>query len=102
MLEGQVGVVVDSADTLREAAEKLSGEHYDLVLVNRELASEGTPGIELIRGMKQAGDATPVMLVSDRADAQSEALACGAIHGFGKSAMDSPHTVSLICKAMGL
>ncbi len=102
MLQCQVGVRVDTADTLQEAAEKLSSNQYNLVLVNRELAFEGSEGLELIKAMKQAGDSTPVMLVSDRPDAQQQALACGAIHGFGKSKLTDKHTISLIKKAIGL
>ncbi len=102
MLQSKVGVKVDSADTIDEAAGKLSSNQYDLVLVNRELAFEGTEGLELIRLMKKAGDATPVMLVSDRPDAQQQAVACGAIHGFGKSKMSDHHTIALIKKTIGL
>jgi DNA-binding response OmpR family regulator len=102
MLESKVGVLVDTADSLQEAASKLSANRYDLVLVNRELAFEGTEGLELIRAMKKAGDTTPVMLVSDRPDAQQQAQACGAIHGFGKSKLADSHTIALIKKAIGL
>jgi DNA-binding NtrC family response regulator len=102
MLEGKVGVEVDTADSLEEAAEKLQANSYDLVLVNRQLAFEGSAGLDLIRQMKGAGDATPVMLVSDKADAQREAEACGATHGFGKSKMNDPGTVQLIKRAIGL
>jgi CheY-like chemotaxis protein len=101
MLRSQVGVRVESADTLAEAAEKLAGHAYALVLVNRELAFEGTAGVDLVRAMKAAGDATPVMLVSDRAEAQDEAVAAGAVRGFGKSEMNEPGTVERIRGAMG-
>lgn len=102
MLESKIGVEVDTADTIEEAAEKLSANQYDLVLVNRELALDGAEGLQLIRQMKKAGDPTPVMLVSDLPDAQQQALACGAIHGFGKSKLESPHTITLIKKAIAL
>lgn len=102
MLQTKVGVDVDTADSLQEASDKLAANRYDLVLVNRELAFEGTPGLELIKAMKQADDPTPVMLVSDRPDAQREAEACGAIHGFGKSQMNSPATIDLIKQAINV
>ena len=102
MLRSKVGVAVEAADTLDEAAGKLSAGRYDLVLVNRELAFEGTAGVDLIRAMRSAGDPTPVMLVSDRADAQAEAESLGAVHGFGKSELDAPATVERIRGAMGM
>ena len=37
-----------------------------------------------------------VLILSDRPTAQSEAVALGAIKGFGKSALDSPDTTSLL------
>ena len=102
MLRSKVGVEVENADSLKEAADKLAAQQYDLVLVNRELAFEGTAGLDLIRDMKRSGDPTPVMLVSDHADAQAEAEACGPIHGFGKSQMNRPSTINLTSGAMGL
>lgn len=102
MLQSKVGVDVDTADTIEEATRKLASGTYDLVLVNRELAFEGTPGLELIRQMKAEGDPTPVMLISDKPDAQRQAEACGAVHGFGKSKMSDPHTIELIRKTIGL
>ena len=102
MLKSQVGVAVDAADTLAEAGEKIEANRYDLVLVNRELALEGTEGLDLIRAMKDSGDPTPVMLVSDKPDAQAEAERLGAVHGFGKSDLDEPATVALIRGAMGV
>ena len=102
MLQSKVGVAVDTADSIDEAAEKLSANQYNLVLVNRKLAMDGAPGLELIRKMKKAGDPTPVMLVSDQPDAQQQAMACGAIHGFGKSKMEDHHTVDMIKKAIKL
>jgi DNA-binding response OmpR family regulator len=100
LLETKVGVKVDSADTIDEAAEMLSANPYNLVLVNRELAVDGSSGIELIRWMKQQGDHTPVMLVSDRPEAQKEAVSLGAMHGFGKSVMNQPETVALLKKIL--
>ena len=101
MLQGKVGVAVDSADTLAEAGEMIEAKRYDLVLVNRKLALEGTAGLDLIRAMRESGTATPVMLVSDKPDAQAEAERLGAVHGFGKSDLDDPETVELIRNALG-
>ena len=73
---------------------------YDLCLVNRQLTSDGSSGIDLIAAAREAGVHTPLMLVSDRTDAQERAVALGELPGFGKSELDEPHTVVLLRQAM--
>jgi DNA-binding response OmpR family regulator len=102
LLETKVGVQVDSADTLDEAAEKLSANDYDLILVNRELAVDGSSGLDLLRWLKEQGNDTPAMLVSDLPEAQAQAVELGALKGFGKSHLDSASTVRLIKHAIKL
>jgi DNA-binding response OmpR family regulator len=102
MLKSKVGVDVDSADSIADATEKLATNEYDLVLVNREFAFEDETGLDLIEAMKESGDETPVMLVSDRPDAQEEAHRLGAVCGFGKAKLAAPETVELIRKTIGL
>jgi DNA-binding response OmpR family regulator len=101
MLESKVGVEVVTADSVDEAMGLLSAGAFDLVMVNREFALEDSGGVDLIRRMKEAGNRTPVMLVSDKPDAQKQAEAAGAVHGFGKSQLESPATVRLIEKVLG-
>jgi two-component system chemotaxis response regulator CheY len=59
----------------------------DLVLVNRIGDDDGASGLELIRTIKAdpALSTLHVMLVSNFADAQTEAIGLGALPGFGKS-----------------
>src|SRR5258708_3449077 len=76
--------VVPVADAA-EAQRRLGQETFDLVLVNRVLDADGTSGLDLIRRLKQETPA-PVMLVINFADAQAEAVAAGALPGFGKAA----------------
>lgn len=102
ILQAKAGVRVDTADTLDEAAERLTGHKYDLVLVNRLLAVDGSSGLELIRWMKEQNLPTPVMLVSDFPEAQEQAVELGAIKGFGKSRIDAADTIKLIKHAMKL
>jgi two-component system chemotaxis response regulator CheY len=87
---------VVGASTFPEALSALKGGRIDLVLVNRVTDVDGTSGLDLIRTLKAdpALGAVPVMLVSDRPDAQSDAVTLGAIPGFGKSQMDAPTTAS--------
>ena len=53
--------------------------------MNRIIFNDGQEGLDLIRIAKREELSTPVMLVSDLPDAQSQAVAAGAVPGFGKS-----------------
>jgi CheY-like chemotaxis protein len=87
-----LGADVTPAATRDQALERLRAETFDLVLVNRVFDADGDSGVELIRTMKEdeALRATPVMLVSNYADAQQAAVAAGAEAGFGKAALGRP------------
>jgi hypothetical protein len=77
----------------------MMGEHaYDLVLVNRVLDADGASGVEFIGEIKgtKAGSSVPMMLVSDFPDAQAEAVANGAVQGFGKSALGTPEVAQVL------
>ena len=43
----------------------------------------------------------PVMLVSNYEDAQREAVAKGALPGFGKAALGQPHTLARLRAVLG-
>jgi len=79
-----------------EAFEELNGNNYDIILVNRILARDGSSGLDVIREIKQARIKTPVMLVSDLSEAQHEAEAIGAVPGFGKADLCNPETLELV------
>ena len=99
-LESKLGVKVVSADTAEGALQKLAAGQFNLVMVNRELNVDKSPGMNVIRDIKASGNDTPVMLVSDQTDAQSEAAAAGAVQGFGKSKLNDEATMSRIAGAM--
>jgi len=84
------------ADNVGEAEQILQDQPVDLVLVNRELAFDDEPGIEVIDDLRRAGCAAPIMLVSDYEEAQEEALQHGAIRGFGKSQLQDPATIQML------
>lgn len=73
--------MINSADDLERELGRAS-----LVLVNRVLDGrfDSDSGIELIRRLAGRGGAR-LMLVSNYADAQAEAVAAGAAPGFGKA-----------------
>ena len=78
---------VATADSASAAISALRSAPFDLVLVNRIFDADGTEGLDLIREIKADPTlaATPVMLVSNYAEAQNEATSLGALPGFGKS-----------------
>jgi CheY-like chemotaxis protein len=102
LLRDQFGADVVPAHSPREAMEELARRDYALVLVNR-LLNAGGSGLDFITRLKsnELTAQLPVMLVSDRADAQQQAVAGGALPGFGKSALRSPATVRRLAAVLG-
>jgi len=78
------------ADTL----ERLKCERVDLVLVNRKLDQDYSDGIDVVRAIKAdpALADVPVMLITNYPEHQNEAVAAGALHGFGKLEFNDPVT----------
>jgi CheY-like chemotaxis protein len=89
---------VIAADTAEEGLDRLRRKDIDLVLVNRVLDANGASGLEVIRQVKSDPElsAIPVMLVSNRNEAQGEAIQAGAMPGFGKAALGQPHMLQLV------
>lgn len=87
------------ADTL----ELVRREHYDLVLVNRKLDRDSSDGIEIIEAIKtdQSLKDIPVMLITNFAKYQDEAVAFGAMPGFGKLDFDAPETIDKLKSVLG-
>jgi len=88
------GVEIEPMHTTKQAISALKARPFDLVLVNRRFDLDGGPGLELIRAMKADGElaSVPVMLVSNHADAQKEAMGAGAVRGFGKANLSAALT----------
>lgn len=94
MLERHFDVTVDRVMFVSEAEARLKSDRYDLVLVNRRIFADDSPGLDLVRWMKSGGASeTPVMVVSNFDWAQAEAVAAGALHGFGKAGLSNPETI---------
>jgi two-component system, chemotaxis family, chemotaxis protein CheY len=93
------GAFLDRAGSAEEATRMLAEKKYDLVLVNR-VFDAGGEGLKFIESLKQSSNATPVMLVSDYADAQATAIANGALMGFGKSGLSAPEVGMRIREAV--
>lgn len=94
-LRSHFTVEVDAADSAKDAFAALQARTYDLVLVNRLLDRDGSPGLAIIRRLKADQDfaAVPIMLVSNYENAQQEALAAGATRGFGKAELSDEKTL---------
>jgi len=99
----KLGAAVERAATAAEAIAVLRREAYDLVLINRVLDGDGTSGLDLLRQIRSdpATAGVPVMLVSNYADAQEQAVEAGALPGFGKAALHRPETLERIRQALG-
>jgi two-component system chemotaxis response regulator CheY len=104
VLWSQFGVEVTAAATFEDALARLRQDQFALVLVNRVLDYDGRPGLDFIARLKEDEQlrAVPVMLVSNYADAQQEAVARGALPGFGKSELRQPQTLDRLRAALSL
>ncbi|CAN5507220.1 hypothetical protein BH10PLA1_BH10PLA1_22090 [soil metagenome] len=74
----------------------------DLVLVNRVLdyGFESEEGVELIRAFHKGFPTVKMMLVSNFDSAQKEAIAAGALPGFGKREIGTPKVKELLKNAL--
>jgi two-component system chemotaxis response regulator CheY len=104
LLRRQLDAEVDAADTFADAEARLNGSRYDLILVNRVLDRDGTEGLEFIARIKAHPEwrQFPVMLVSNYQDAQEQAIARGALPGFGKASLGSTKTISRLRAVLGV
>lgn len=74
-----------------------------LLLVNRVLDGRfdvGGSGIDLIQALAERGNAGSAMLISNYEDAQAQAVAAGALPGFGKSQIGDKTTARRISEAV--
>lgn len=103
LVEHNFPVEIDRAHGLDDALTALRQQAYDLVLVNRKMDQDGSDGLEIIRQIKQDPQLTtvPVMLLSNFAEYQQEAIAAGAESGFGKRDLASNETLEKLKKFLG-
>ena len=101
-LQKNYGAEVTAADSEGEALVSLRAGAFDLVLVNRLMDGDGSPGLDLIRSIKGDPELAriPVMLVSNYAEAQAEARELGALPGFGKGEISSGRSVAALAEAL--
>ncbi len=98
MLKQNFDVDVQKAHSHDQALTMAKESKPALILINRLYDVGGSEGMETLKALK-ADDATadiPVMIVSNFEDAQEAAVAAGAMQGFGKSALESTETITLL------
>ena len=97
------GAEVDRVALPSQAMKALKESSYDLVLVNRKIDQDYTDGVELVKMMQSDEQlrSVPIMLVSNLADAQQEAMSLGAVKGFGKDYLHASSTRELLQPYLG-
>ena len=91
-------VVVEDQQEMEQAIQR----GVDLLLLNRVLdyGFDQTDGTDVIRKLRAAHPELKMMLVSNYADAQAEAVAAGALPGFGKRDIGTDRVTNLIRDAL--
>jgi DNA-binding NarL/FixJ family response regulator len=93
--EGLPGTEVVRINSLADL-DRVVEEGADLLLVNREPVGFEEEGVDLIRRVHRKDSEAKVMLVSDRMDAQAEAVDAGALPGFGKELMGTKELIEAV------
>lgn len=105
MLKSAVRTAVPEAEFVSvttDADVHAAVDRADLLLINRVLDGNfsNTSGLDLIDSVVTASPQARVMLVSNFADAQQQAIERGALPGIGKSTLRSPQTKERIRSAI--
>ena len=103
MLAEHFDVAIDRAHLANDAVRLIQENTYDLILVNRVLDRDHSEGIDILHELKadDSRTAPPVMLVSNYAESQQQAVNAGAIMGFGKSELATPETIAKLKTVLG-
>ena len=96
LVPGAATAVADDADDLEAELSRAS-----VLLINRVLDGDfGTSsGIELIARLAKAENRPAMLLISNYPEAQQQAIAAGALPGFGKAELYNPRTAELLREA---
>lgn len=94
MMKTSFGAEVVQTDHIEDTLSALRTKSFDLVLINRKLDCDYSDGIEVLKRIKSDPSlaAVPVMLVTNYAEYQAEAIAHGALMGFGKLELQTQAT----------
>jgi CheY-like chemotaxis protein len=102
-LTSHFDVDVDRAHHLDDTLSKLRDQSYDLVMINRKLDIDHSEGMDILKTIKSDPKLkhTPVVLISNYADAQEAAIAAGAEPGFGKAELRSSKSKERVTAILG-
>lgn len=100
MLTERFDVSVDQVMFVDEALAKMKSGQYSLVLFNRLIFADGSPGLTLVERARAEGVAngTPMMMISNFDEAQQKSVAAGGVPGFGKNAIFDESTAQMLAK----
>lgn len=103
LIEANFDAEVIQAHDLDEAISQLDDSDFDLTLVNRVFDRNGESGLDLIRRITDGSNirSTPVMLISNFANYQDEAVKLDAVRGFGKSQLNEKATLDKLRVHLG-
>jgi CheY-like chemotaxis protein len=103
MAKTHFGASVVQTHGAEDTLEMLRRRTVHLVTVNRKLDRDYSDGLEVIKRIKADPDVgdVPVMLVSNYEEYQQEAIAAGAVYGFGKLSIDDDSTRELLEPYLG-
>jgi len=94
-------VAIDSANSVNQLEGFISSR--SLLLINRQLGWRfpTRSGVELIQSLASRSNPPVIMLISNYADAQQQAVGAGAHGGFGKSDLNSSMVSDLLLRVVG-
>jgi CheY-like chemotaxis protein len=100
LLNQNFDVEISRAHSHAEAIQMSGESQFDLILINRLLDADSSPGMAILDELKanEATVDTPVMIVSNFAETQEQAVAAGAVSGFGKAALEEQSTLEILNK----
>jgi CheY-like chemotaxis protein len=95
-LQSVFDVQVDKVDSAADTIDRLRKDRYDLVLINRKLDADYSNGTEILRTIKSDAEiaAVPVMIITNYKEHQDNAVALGAVYGFGKLELGSSDVIA--------
>ena len=97
-VRGTSVLMIDEAARL----EKALSDGVDLILMNRQLdwGFDTEEGVELIRQLRTKHPNVKFMLISNYPEAQQDAIAVGALPGFGKREIGTARVTELLKSAL--
>ena len=89
-------ITVQRATTATEVFDLLRGQNFDLVLLNRVFDRDQAEAIKIIPEIVRMYPQTPVILISNFAEARQQAEAEGGRPGFGKADFHSGKALAVL------